>query len=83
MSSFSLEFAVTCETNFGEKVCICGNLSPLGTWNPAFGLILETDTKSYPLWTTPAPVTIKYPPPHPGKAHRSSSNSAYAARKEK
>jgi hypothetical protein len=40
MATFSLEFAVTCETNFGEKVCVCGNLSPLGGWNPAFALML-------------------------------------------
>jgi hypothetical protein len=40
MATFSLEFAVTCETNFGEKVCVCGNLSSLGGWNPAFALML-------------------------------------------
>lgn len=59
MTSLSLEFAATCETNFGEKVCICGNLSQLGGWNPAFGLLLETDDKSYPLWVTPTPVTVR------------------------
>ena len=57
--SFTLEFAVTCETNFGEKVCVVGNLSQLGSWKPAFGLLLETDRKSYPLWTTTVPVPIK------------------------
>lgn len=59
MTSFNIEFAVHCETKFGERVCICGNLPELGNWNPTYGVILETDPQKYPFWTSQLPLRIK------------------------
>lgn len=60
MATFGIEFAVTCETSFGEKACICGNLPALGQWNPTQGVILVTEKNSYPVWTTPTSLRIRY-----------------------
>ena len=76
MTSFNIEFAATCDTKFGERACICGNLPELGAWNPSHGLLLETNPKKYPLWVTRAPIAVPYPSPHPAKLSQSSSNSA-------
>lgn len=59
MATFGIEFAVTCETSFGEKACICGNLPALGQWNPTQGVILVTEKNSYPVWTTPTSLRIR------------------------
>jgi hypothetical protein len=76
MATFGLEFNVTCETSFGERACICGNLPVLGQWNPAQGVILETDQKRYPVWSTVTPISIRYLDVKLGKGFRFSSSFA-------
>jgi len=58
--NFNIEFTTFCETKFGERVCICGNLIELGFWQPSKGLIMETNPHKYPIWNHPRPIIITY-----------------------
>lgn len=76
MSTLHIEFAVSCETNFGEQVCICGGSPLFGNWAPQKGLFLATDPKRYPLWTNITPVSLRYFRGDLGRESRSSSSCA-------
>jgi alpha-amylase len=44
-------FTAQAETTFGQEVYVVGSIPQLGSWSPAGGLKLTTDSASYPRWT--------------------------------
>eukprot|EP00347_Sterkiella_histriomuscorum_P002755 403366928 len=44
-------FNLTCNTKFGERVALIGNLSLLGHWDTNKIVYLDTNDQIYPIWT--------------------------------
>ncbi|MFY1635787.1 carbohydrate-binding module family 20 domain-containing protein [Solwaraspora sp. WMMB335] len=44
-------FTATVQTNPGQEVRVVGSRPELGSWDPAAGVSLGTDSASYPAWT--------------------------------
>ena len=38
------------QTQWGERVCLAGNLPELGTWHAEKALLFNTDESTYPMW---------------------------------
>lgn len=55
-------FQFNTKTTFGEVVKIAGNHESLGNWDPSKGLTLSTTPNSYPIWTSPYPITLPIGP---------------------
>jgi len=46
-----LEFTLcNTETSLGQNIVVCGSSPELGNWDPDKGLVLRTDTNTYPTW---------------------------------
>ena len=44
-------FNLTCNTKFGERVALIGNLPLLGHWDTSKAVYLDTNPSIYPVWT--------------------------------
>lgn len=54
----SVHFSVKANTSFGQKVLLVGESAALGNWVAYDGVMLCTDSKSYPEWRTEGPVRL-------------------------
>lgn len=43
-------FIATVSTSYGQEVSVVGSIPQLGSWNPAHGLRLTTNSNTYPAW---------------------------------
>lgn len=46
-----VSFNYTCNTKFGEKIALIGNLPMLGHWDITKAIYLSTNPSSFPVWT--------------------------------
>jgi hypothetical protein len=44
-------FNFTCFTKFGERVALIGSMPLLGHWDTQKAVFLNTNDKTYPIWT--------------------------------
>jgi hypothetical protein len=52
----AMRVEITCETQVGDTVCLCGDDAVLGSWDTSKAMALQTDTASYPVWSGEIPV---------------------------